>query len=123
MDFKHCRRMRICVSSFLLVNGAASSSPGLAAPCYPSDPTGDNPGNLCPPCPPFGMSIDSNSFVHGSATKRFYGPPVSPIQPGIPVGVQSPKDGYWTKITNQDRTSSMETNKGKTFNMALPDKN
>ena len=93
-----------------------------AKPCLPNDPTGDNPGNLCLKYPPFGMSIHSNSFMQGTATQGFYGPPVSPTQPGIPVGVQSPKDGYWKRVNNQDGMSNMQTSKGKVFNMEIPKK-
>jgi hypothetical protein len=96
----------------LLIAGAAS-----ARPCYPSDPTAMNPGNLCPLFPPLGMSINSNSFMQGSATQGFYGQPLSPRIPGQPVGITSGKDGYWTQINNSSGTSIMRTNTGKSFTM------
>ncbi len=96
-------------------------------PCFPSDPEGDNSGNLCLAYPTHGMSIDSNSFRQGFASEGYYGNPVgprfpgSPIEPnhipGTPMDLRGRSPGYWTKIETTNGQSRVETNTGREWLM------
>ncbi len=75
-------------------------------PCYPSDPTGNNPQNPCLPYPPAG--IRSDSFVQG------VGLPVIEI-PTIqnPSGKELVKpNGFWTNSNSSGTTRLLRTSAG-----------
>jgi hypothetical protein len=74
--------------------------PLSAAPCFPNDPDGANPGNLCLTYPPSWSPLpntftDQPPFVQGTGQPAYYGYPVSPTQPGTIIGRT---DGYWTGV-------------------------
>ena len=100
----------------VLLHAAASQ----ARPCDPSDPDGTNPGNLCPVYPPYGLTIHSDSFQTGSASKGYYGPRISPTEPGKPLNPREGRDGYWTTIQAGDGRSQIRTSKGKQWNLSVP---
>jgi len=101
-----------------------------AAPCYPSDPEGENPGNLCPTYPPSGMTLDSNTFRPGSATEGYFGRPLGPTLPGTPVvkghnprtpiDPRAGADGYWTSIEATNGMTQIRTNTGRQWNLKVP---
>lgn len=86
-------------------------SPGvLARPCYPSDPTDNNPENLCPVFPPPG--VNPNSFVQGDAR------PVRalPTVPN-PAGriLIDPRGGFWSGVQTQGATRELETSRNQRY--------
>lgn len=84
-------------------------SDAVARPCYPSDPTGNNSGNLCPITPASG--IHSNSFVEGNAR------PIRAI-PSIanPSGriLLRPK-GFWTKVETKGQTRRVRSSRDQIY--------
>lgn len=118
-----------CYFSFHLME----SGPTRARPCVPTDPDGENPGNLCLHFPTHGMSLNSNAFRQGYASDGFYGTPTGPTQPGIPIQVghipgtkldpvkaNSRSGGYWTSIEASNGTSKLRTSTGKEWTMMVP---
>jgi len=109
------------------------ASHGAARPCFPSDPTGDNPGNLCLIYPTHGMSLDSETFRDGFASEGFYGPRAGPRWPGTPLEDNhapgtaldpngQKANGYWTRLEASDGESRFVTNTGKEWKVKLRDK-
>ena len=100
-------------------------APTAAAPCYPTDPEGENSNNLCLLYPTHGMSINSSSFRQGYASDGYTGlslgptTPGTPIQPGhqprTPMDPRSTGNGYWTSVQASDGVTRVETNTGRTW--------
>lgn len=100
---------------------------GLTSPCQPSDPNGENPGNLCLSYPTHGMSIHSNSFRQGFASDGFYGTPLGPNQPGAkiipthqsrtPIEPHLRNPGYWTKIESSNSRTTVQTSTGNQWDL------
>lgn len=89
----------------LLLNAAVH-----ARPCYPSDPTGNNPDNLCPDYPPAG--INPNTFVQGDA-RPVRALPTLP-NPSGRILIQ-PRGGFWTGVQTQGDRRVLETSRNQTF--------
>ena len=84
------------------------------APCYPNDPDGTNPGNLCLTYPPSwsplpNSSIDQPPFVQGMGQPAYYGFPISTTQPGRIIGRT---DGYWTGVEAKNGQTQITDSKG-----------
>lgn len=100
------------VLGFLLIN-----QPSQAAPCYPNDPDGSNPGNLCLTYPPSwsplpNTSTDQPPFVQGLGKEAYYGYPTSPTQPGRVIGTTT---GYWTNVEAVNGSTAITDSTGKTI--------
>ena len=95
-----------------------------ASPCYPNDPDGSNPGNLCltypaslttafdnvPQWSPLpNRPIDQPPFIQGVGKEAYYGYRVSPTQPGRVVGTTS---GYWTNIEALNGSTTIKDSNG-----------
>jgi hypothetical protein len=114
---------------FVLLIGALSPPSVFGQPCFPSDPEGLNPGNLCPGYPTHGMTINSNSFQQGFASEAYYGRPLGPFQPGAlvqqghlprtPIDPRPRANGFWTKIDASNGETRMTTNTGREFIMRV----
>jgi len=88
-----------------------------ASPCYPNDPDGSNPGNLCLTYPPSwsplpNSSVDQPPFIQGQGDPAYYGLPVSTTQPGRIIGRT---DGFWTGVEAVNGTTSITDSKGNTI--------
>jgi len=81
----------------------------MASPCYPTDPTGNNPQNPCLQYPPPG--IRSDSFVQGHARPVRELPSIRNTAGRILVGPA----GYWTGSETKNNLRVVRTNKGKIF--------
>ena len=106
--------------------------PLQASPCSPSDPEGENPGNLCLVYPTHGMTLSTNTFRQGYATNGFYGISKGPSQPGMPIqpghiprAAMDPvpgtnRSGFWTSIKAENGNSTtVRTNTGKEWTMQV----
>lgn len=80
-----------------------------ASPCYPTDPTGNNPQNPCLQYPPPG--IRSDSFVQGHARPIRELPSIRNPAGSIIAG----PSGYWTGSQTKNNLRVVRTNKGKVF--------
>lgn len=92
--------------------------------CFPNDPDGSNPGNLCltypssfdpqsttwSPLP--NTSTDQPPFIQGSGKEAYYGYRVSPTQPGRIIGTTT---GYWTNVEAVNGTTTITDSKGNTI--------
>jgi hypothetical protein len=78
-------------------------------PCYPSDPTGNNPQNPCLSYPPAG--IDSNSFIKGVAL-----PVIQTPTKLSPTGreIVNP-NGFWTNSDVSGKTRLLKTSNGEEY--------
>ena len=111
-----------CSKSFYLINSSFHFIVFLffldsfnfvqALPCYPTDPTGLNPDNLCLLYP--NPSINSNTFMQGESRPIRALPDIS-----VPAGrvLIQPRGGYWTEIRTQDGGRQIQTNGGERFNI------
>ena len=104
----------ICLTASLVYLATTAN----AAPCYPNDPDGENPGNLCLTYPPTwsplpNSSIDRPPFIQGTGQPAYYGYPVSPIQPGKIIGRT---DGYWTGVEAVNGKTTITDSKGNNLN-------
>ena len=107
----------------MLLAATSAAAPAWSAPCFPTDPEGENPGNLCLLYPTHGMSIRSSSFRQGFASDGYTGLSLGPTLPGIPIEpshqTRTPMDprtngnGYWTSIQAADGVTRVRTNTGK----------
>lgn len=112
--------LSIYLSLFGFINSAA-----YAIPCTPSDPNGENPGNLCLPniYSHYQSGINSSSFQPGYASNGFTGTtigptsPGSPIifghKPGTPIDKHGTTNGYWNSIKSTDNGTTIKTNTGR----------
>lgn len=104
-------------------------APASAAPCYPNDPDGQNPGNLCLTYPAsFSTSFDTipqwsplpnrpinqPPFIQGVGKEAYYGFRVSNTQPGRVVGTTS---GYWTNIEAVNGSTTITDSNGQTISI------
>jgi hypothetical protein len=94
------------------------SSKATAAPCFPNDPEGTNPGNLCLTYPPSwsplpNTSLDQPPFIQGSGGEAYYGNRVGPTQPGRVIGSTN---GFWTGVSAVNGSTTITDSDGKTFN-------
>lgn len=84
-------------------------NPAAAKPCYPSDPTGNNPQNPCPTFPPPG--VRSDTFIGGQARPVREIPTVN-----SPTGrVIAAPSGYWTGSNSNNGVRTVTTNQGQVF--------
>jgi hypothetical protein len=97
-----------------------------ARPCFPSDPEGENPGNLCLTYPTHGMTLHSSSFRQGFASDGYYGTPTGPRSPGEPIEPKHQpktpldrKQGYWTQMNATSGESRVQTSTGKSWLLRL----
>ena len=113
---------RIALLSMMIAMAPGNTA---AKPCEPSDPTGENPGNLCLTYPTHGMTIDSYSFRQGFASEGYYGTALGPNQPGAPIQLNhhrgtpidpnSGRPGYWTQIEASEGRIQVKTDSGRTW--------
>lgn len=93
----------------------------ISSPCNPSDPDGENPGNLCflHLAKPY-----QSTFKQGYASDGFFGVPVGPggipgnqiipsHQSGTPIDKRILNNGFWTNIESSSNGSTVRTNTGK----------
>lgn len=103
-----------------------------AAPCYPNDPDGSNPGNLCLTYPTNFTTLTTTGedlplwsplpnrptnqppFIPGVGKEAYYGYRVSPTQPGRVVGTTS---GYWTNIEAVNGSTTIKDSHGQTISI------
>jgi hypothetical protein len=95
----------------------AAGTTAMASPCYPNDPDGTNPGNLCLTYPPSwsplpNTSTDQPPFVQAVGQPAYYGFPVSSTQPGTIIGRT---DGFWTEVQAVNGNTTITDSKGNTF--------
>ena len=110
MHFKK-KQFAIIYLLSLIFMGAA----GECRPCDPTDPLGNNPGNLCPRFPY--SSINNNSFIKG------HGLPVTTIpttQHPAGIVIQKPS-GFWTNIRTTSDQRTIQDSGGNSYN--LPNQN
>ena len=83
-----------------------------ALPCYPTDPLGLNPGNLCLQYP--NPSINSNAFMQGEARPIRDLPNIT-----VPAGrvLIQPRGSYWTEIRTQVGGRQIQTSGGDRYNI------
>lgn len=118
------------LSVFSLVFAANCAN---ASPCYPNDPDGSNPGNLCltyptslttafdtlPQWSPLpNRPINQPPFIPGVGKEAYYGYPVSPTQPGRIVGATS---GYWTNVEAVNGSTTIKDSNGQII--SVPQRN
>ncbi len=89
----------------------------IASPCYPNDPEGENPGNLCLTYPPSwsplpNTMIDQPPFIQGTGKDAYYGYPVNTTQPGRVIGTTK---GYWTGVSAVNGSTTIIDSLGNTF--------
>jgi hypothetical protein len=98
---------RVISAAFI---GACFAAGAAARPCYPSDPTDNNPENICPVFPPPG--VNPNSFVQGDAR------PVRAV-PTVPNPAGrvliDPRGGFWTGVQTQGQTRELETSRNQRY--------
>jgi hypothetical protein len=119
------RLNRSAFGMLLLLAATIPAAHTAAAPCFPSDPEGENPNNLCLPYPTHGMSINSSSFRQGYASDGYTGLPLGPTMPGTPIQPGHPPrtpmdprptgNGYWTSVQASDGVTRVQTNTGRTW--------
>lgn len=105
-------------ASFLVLLASSlvvTVQPSHAGGCSPSDPLGNNSGNLCP--------LDYTG-VHGGSFNRtgvgfsaYYGPRLDPLTPGTSVINGRLNNEFFTSIEAGDATGgiTIKTNKGSTY--------
>ena len=103
---------------FILISLSPNGS--FASPCNPSDPDGENPGNLCflHLAKPY-----QSTFKQGYASDGYFGVPVGPgipgnqiipsHQSGTPMDKRNINNGFWTNIESSTNGSTVRTNSGK----------
>jgi hypothetical protein len=97
-----------CSSLFVGIMQIVFSS-SIAGPCFPNDPTGNNPQNPCLPYPPPG--IRSDSFVEGNARPVTEFPTIQ-----NPSGrVLASPSGYWAGSSTSEGVRTVKTNDGRVF--------
>ena len=84
----------------------------FGSPCYPTDPTGNNPDNPCLVYPPPG--IRSDSFVRGEARPVRETPTVANPAGQILI---APRAGFWTGSQTTGSTRTITTNNGHTYTL------
>ena len=109
--------------------GILSAGIAWAAPCYPNDPDGSNPGNLCltypaaftpafdelPQWSPLpNRPINQPPFIQGVGKEAYYGYAVSNTQPGRVVGTTS---GYWTNVEAVNGSTTIKDSQGQTISI------
>ena len=92
----------------------------ISSPCNPSDPDGENPGNLCfvHLAKPY-----QSTFKQGYASDGYFGVPVGPgipgnqiipsHQSGTPIDRRIINNGFWTNIESSSNGSTVRTSTGK----------
>ena len=110
-----CNLLIFCTLSLSVL--VVQTRAGMASPCFPNDPDGTNPGNLCLTYPPSwsplpNTPIDQPPFVQGIGKQAYYGYPVSSTQPGTIIGQT---DGFWTGVQAVNGSTIITDNKGNTF--------
>jgi hypothetical protein len=98
-----------CLFTFLSI-GVCCVGAAVARPCYPSDPTGNNPDNLCPIFPPPG--VNPNSFVQGDARPVRALPTVPNPSGRVLI---DPRGGFWTGVQTQGQTRELETSRNQRY--------
>lgn len=90
----------------------SSSTFVQALPCYPTDPLGLNPGNLCLQYP--NPSINPNVFMQGEARPIRALPNIT-----VPAGsvLIQPRGSYWTEIRTQVGGRQIQTSGGDRYNI------
>jgi len=118
----HFKCMAILYSCLLII---APNLPAKANSCYPNDPNGENPGNLCFPnlANPQQSGINQSSFQQGYASEGYYGFPTGPRipgspvvpshQPGTPIDRRLGNNGYWKNIDASESGTTLKTNTGR----------
>ena len=99
--------------------------PATADSCYPNDPNGENPGNLCIPnlINSLQSGINPSSIQQGYASEGYYGPATGPRipgllvlpghKPGTPIDKRVTTNGYWNSIESSDNGTTIKTNTGR----------
>lgn len=114
MGKQNCTRiLPISLHIAMIIVVITNTDHAIAKPCFPSDPTGSNVGNLCPEYPPVNLNQQTTNFVPGFATEGYYGTPVNSTLPGTPLNPNNPKDGFFTNIKTEGNTTTINTNTGK----------
>jgi len=100
---------------------------GYSGECLPNDPLGNNEGNLCLTYPSHGLSIVGDSFRNGFASEGYYGTPIGPKYPGVPLNKnhvpgmpydpRPSQNGFWRSIEAADGITRIRTDNGKTWIM------
>ena len=91
---------------FILLNEKA-----VCRPCWPTDPTGNNPQNPCLTYPPPGVSSDS--FVQGNGRPIRELPTVANPQGRVLIR----PTGFWTEIQTSGSTRNVGTNNGRSYTL------
>ena len=94
------------VSMTTAINNSAS-----AQPCYPSDPTGNNPQNPCLVYPPPG--VNPNTFIEGTGRPVRESPTVQ--RPDGKV-ILTPS-GFWTGINTSGQTRVIKDSNSNIFTL------
>ena len=107
----------VAIGTLMVISVALGAVPTVASPCYPNDPDGENPGNLCLTYPPSwstlpNTSTDQPPFIQGKGKEAYYGLPVSPTQPGRIIGTTT---GYWTNIEAVNGSTTITDSTGKSI--------
>ena len=103
------KQLPFMLGIFILAVGSVDQSILWSRPCYPSDPTGNNVGNLCPTFPPPG--IRSDSFVKGEARPIRELPTQKHPDGRSIIRVR----GYWEGSYTSGTSRTINTNRGETF--------
>jgi hypothetical protein len=93
-----------------LCTGLWCAGVAAARPCYPSDPTDNNPDNLCPVFPPPG--VNPNTFVQGDARPVRAVPTVPNPSGRVLI---DPRGGFWTGVQTQGQTRELETSRNQRY--------
>jgi hypothetical protein len=103
----------VLTSSLLLVSTApvVIDSNASAQPCYPSDPTGNNPQNPCLVYPPPG--VNPNTFIEGTGRPVRESPTVQ--HPDGKV-ILTPS-GFWTGINTSGQTRVIKDSNSNIFTL------
>ena len=96
---------------YILVPSLFHIGGGYSRPCYPTDPTGNNPQNPCLVYPPPG--INSNTFIQGDALPIRAIPTVGQPQGKI---LENPS-GFWTGVKTENGSRVITTNNGEVFRL------
>ena len=111
---KHCKLLLAIIhyaspALVIIVSVNINQTRVFAAPCYPSDPDGNNPGNICPNT--IQSSEFPNAFVYGAAQPVYTTPTVT-----NPAGTRliNPT-GFWTEVQTTGSQRTMTTSTGESF--------
>lgn len=102
--------MRTVLPFALLVSiQLTTDDPVISRPCYPTDPTGNNPQNPCLIYPPPGISSDS--FVQGEARPVRELPTIT--RPSGQILIRP--TGFWTGSETGGNSRIIRTSAGKVY--------